>query len=163
MKHPIKTTWIIGILAASLSSISAPCLAADTSAQASVAGSWVLHKDTFDYYGLTSLFSCSSIEDHVKEILLHFGARKDLHVYAGGCPGGDLTPSHIANVRAEFYTLVPANDAGAPGVVNAQWAALEMSPRHPFFIGDGDCELVHDMKDFLSKNFSLRDVNYKTG
>jgi hypothetical protein len=164
MKYTNRVSkWSLATLAACLSVVGLPSLAADAAPGAPVAGTWQLHKDKFDYYGLTSLFSCSSLEDHVKDILIHFGARKDAHVYANGCPGGNLTPSHFANVRAEFYTLAPAEDASAPGVVSAQWTALEMSPRHPFFIGDGDCELVHDMKDFLSKNFSLRDVTYKTG
>jgi hypothetical protein len=155
--------WSLATLLACLSAVALPSLAADAAPGAPVAGTWVLHKDKFDYYGLTSLFSCSSLEDHVKDILIHFGARKDARVYANGCPRGNLSPSHFANVRAEFYTLQPAEDASAAGVVNAQWTALEMSPRHPFFIGDGDCELVHDMQDLLQKNFSLRDVNYRTG
>jgi hypothetical protein len=155
--------WSLATLLACLSAVALPSLAADPAPSAPVAGTWVLHKDQFDYYGLTSLFSCSSLEDHVKDILVHFGARKDAHVYANGCPRGTLTPSHFASVRAEFYTLQPAEDPAATGVVNAQWTALEMSPRHPFFINDGDCELVQDMKDILQKNFALRDVNYRTG
>jgi hypothetical protein len=154
--------WGLAVTAVCLSAVGFPSLAADTSS-GPVAGTWQLHKDTFDYYGLTALVSCSSIEDHVKQILLHFGARKDARVYANGCPHGTLEPGRSAFVRAEFYTLAPAEDANAPGVVSAQWTSLEMSPRHPFFIGDGDCELVKEMKDFLSKNFSLRAVQYTTG
>jgi hypothetical protein len=145
-----------------MAAVGLPSLAADA-APSTVAGTWQLHKDRFDYYGLTSLYSCSSIEDHVKEILLHFGARKDARVSANGCPRGTLEPGRTASVRAEFYTLTPTDDPSAPGAVNAQWTRLELSPRHPFFIGDGDCELVKEMKDFLSKNFSLRDVQYTTG
>ena len=153
----------LAALALCCSAVGLPSLAADSAPPSTpVAGTWVLHEDTFFYYGLTALFSCSSIEDHVKDILVHMGARKDAVVQANGCPRGTLTPGHSANVRAKFYTLAPAEDANAPGVVSAQWAALELSPRHPFFVGDGDCELVHDMKDMLSKNFSLRDVNYRT-
>ncbi len=37
-----------------------------------------------------------------------------------------------------------------------------MSPTHPYFMAGGDCELVHEMKDIISKNFSLRDLNYRT-
>ncbi len=139
-----------------------PVFAAAPAPGAPIAGTWVLHEDTFSYFGLTSLFSCSSIEDHVKDILVHMGARKDAVVQAGGCPGGFSTPGRTANVRAKFYTLAPAEDANATGAVSAQWAALELSPRHPFFVGDGDCELIHDMKDLLSKNFSLRDLYYRT-
>jgi hypothetical protein len=29
-------------------------------------------------------------------------------------------------------------------------------------MGDGDCELIQEMKDFITKNFTLRDVQYRT-
>ncbi len=32
-------------------------------------------------------------------------------------------------------------------------------PRRPSFMGDGDCELVQEMKDFITKNFTLRAWN----
>jgi hypothetical protein len=152
----------LAALALYCSAVGLPSLAADASSGAPVAGTWVFHEDTFFYYGLTSLYSCSSIEDKVKDILVHLGARKDAVVLANGCPRGELTPGRSANVRAKFYTLAPADNPGTAGAVSAQWAALELSPRHPFFVGDGDCELVQDMKELLSKNFSLRDVNYRT-
>lgn len=155
--------WSLATLLACLSAVALPSLAADVPPAAPVAGTWVLHKDGFDYYGLTAQFSCSSLEDNVKDILIYFGARKDVHVLANGCPRDTFTPSRFASVHVEFYTLQPAEDASAPGVVNAQWTALEVSPRRPYFMGDGDCELVQDMKDFLQKNFSLRDVTYRTG
>jgi hypothetical protein len=144
-----------------LAVMSVPSIAGD--APGTVAGNWQAHKANFDYYGITALYTCSGLEDHVKQILIHFGARKDAVVSAMGCPGGEFTPSHTASVRAEFYTLAPAEDATVAGAVSAQWTALEMTPRHPFFMGDGDCELVKDMQDLLSKNFSLRDVKYTTG
>jgi len=49
----------------------------------------------------------------VREILLAFGARKDLKVRATGCNEGASRPSRFAWVRAEFSTLAPATDPGA--------------------------------------------------
>jgi hypothetical protein len=138
-----------------------PGLAAE-SAPNPVVATWVQHEDAFDYFGQTSLFSCSSIEDHVKAILLHVGARKDAHVVATGCPNGDLTPGRSAFVSAKFYTLAPAQSGGGSGTVSAQWTALDLSARHPYFVSDGDCELFMAMKDFLPRNFSMRDVQYTT-
>jgi hypothetical protein len=138
-----------------------PGFAADP-APGAVTGTWQKHKDSFYYYGLTALFSCSSIEDHVKQILLYLGARKDAHVDANGCPHGTLTPGRTANVHAEFYTLAPADDSTAPGAISAQWTPLVLNPKHPIFMGDGDCELIKAMKDFLPRNFALRDVQYTT-
>jgi hypothetical protein len=151
----------IGTFLACLVAFALPGLAAE-SAPDPVAATWVKHEDSFDYFGLTSLFSCSSIEDHVKALLLHVGARKDAHVLATGCPNGEIQPGRSAHVSARFYTLAPADSAAGTGTVSAQWTALDLSARHPYFVGDGDCELFMAMKDFLPRNFSMRDVQYTT-
>jgi hypothetical protein len=127
-----------------------------------VTGTWQHHKATFSYYGITSLFTCDGLEDHVRQILLHLGARRDAKVRASGCPGPYNTPSHNAWVDTDFYVLAPAADAAGSDTVKARWTALEVTPRHPDFMGDGDCELIQEMKDFITKNFSLRDVEYRT-
>jgi hypothetical protein len=164
MKHTRSISkWGMVAMTTCLSVFGLSSLAADAQPGAAVAGTWQPHKDSFDYYGITSLYTCSGLEEHTKQILLHFGARRDIHVNANGCARGDYSPSHYANVHVEFYTLAPAADATAAGTVNAQWTALEMRPRHPFFIGDGDCELIKGMQEFLARNFTLRDVEYSTG
>jgi hypothetical protein len=42
------------------------------------------------------------------------------------------------------------------------WAALIITPKKPDFMGDGDCELIQGMKDLITRNFSLRDIEYRT-
>jgi hypothetical protein len=127
-----------------------------------VTGSWQHHQVTFNYFGITSLYTCDGLEDQVRQILLHLGARKDAKVYASGCPGPYNTPSRTAWVKADFYTVAPAADAGSTDTVKARWTGLEVTPRRPEFMGDGDCELIQAMKDLILKNFSLRDVEYRT-
>lgn len=127
-----------------------------------VTGAWQHHQVTFNYTGFTSLYTCSGLEGHVRQILLHLGARKDLKVSAYGCPGWDNVPSRTAWVRTDFYTLAPAPDAAGPDMVRAHWTPLVVTPLRPSFMGDGDCELVDQMKDLVTKNFSLRDVQYRT-
>jgi hypothetical protein len=139
------------------------CGAAETagaSASDTVLGTWQHHKATLDYFGITSLYSCEGLEIHVRQILLHFGARKDLRVSAIGCPGPIDAPSRIGRVNADFYTLAPV-DAGGSDTVRARWTATELTTRRPNFMGAGDCELIQQMKDLLTKNFSLRDVEYR--
>jgi hypothetical protein len=127
-----------------------------------VTGSWQHHEVTFNYFGITSLYTCDGLEDQVHQILLHLGARKDAKVYASGCPGPYNAPSRTAWVKADFYTLAPAADAGSPDAVKARWTGVEVTARRPSFMGDGDCELIQAMKDLILKNFSLRDVEYRT-
>ena len=145
-------------------------LAAAAPAEAPVApadvvpGIWQHHKVTVSYFGITAAYSCDALEDHVRSILLHLGARNDAKVNANGCPGGPDRPSRNAWIETDFYTLVPADTASAASAaaVKAHWAAREITPRQPYFMGDGDCELIEQMKDLISKNFSLRDVQFQT-
>jgi hypothetical protein len=134
----------------------APVPVADT-----VAATWQHHKFTMNYYGITSLYTCDGLEEHVRSILLHLGARKDVKVNATGCPGPDV-PSHTAWIQMDFDTLRPADAASAALTVRAYWAARELSPQRPNFMGSGDCELVAQMKDSISKSFAMRDVLYRT-
>jgi hypothetical protein len=138
--------------------------AADNKAAAGpvVAGTWEHHKATFNYFGITSLYSCSGLESNIRQLLQHLGARKDLTVRAYGCPYGFDTPGRIAVVDLDFYSLSPSADANAADAVQAQWTPVQVSANRPNFIGRGDCELITEIKDTLSKNFSLRDLKYRT-
>ena len=135
---------------------------ADTPSDDAVSGSWQHHKVGFDYVGFTALYTCPGLEDHVTQILRHLGARHDVKVSARGCPGPYNTPSRNAWVTADFYTLAPAAESSGPDTVNARWMPVELTPRRPFFMGEGDCELMQGMKDLITKNFSLRDIRYRT-
>jgi hypothetical protein len=159
--HGWMAVW--GMLAA-LAGLPLGAAAAETAAAPPtdvVTGVWQHHKVTFNYTGLTSLYTCSGLEGHVRQILVLLGARKDLHVSAMGCPGPANAPSRSAWVTADFYTLAPAPDAAGSDAIRAQWTALEVAPLRPSFMGDGDCELVDQMKDLITQNFSLRDVEYR--
>jgi hypothetical protein len=158
---------VLGLACATLSGRAAdaagakPATDAVTAPADVVTGVWQHHKVTFSYYGITSLFTCDGLEDHVRQILLHLGARRDAKVRASGCPGPYNTPSHSAWVDADFYAVAPAADAKGADTVKASWTPLEVTPRRPDYMGDGDCELIQEMKDLIIKNFTLRDVEYR--
>ena len=165
--RPSMSRWaavavLSGVLLPSVGSRCAAANAADSPPGELVTGTWQHHKLTFNYFGFTSLYTCDGLEDHVRQILVHLGARKDLTVSATGCPGPFDTPSRTAWVNTDFYSLAPVTGAGGSDTVNARWTVLEVTPRRPGFMGDGDCELVEQMKDLITKNFTLRDVQYRT-
>jgi hypothetical protein len=126
-----------------------------------VSSQWQHHKVKFNYTGFTTRYTCDGLESHVRQILLHLGARKDINVTAAGCPGPD-TPSHTAWVDTDFYALAPAVDAGESDRVQARWTALSVTPVRPSFMGTGDCELIQEMKALITENFTLRNVDYRT-
>ena len=160
--HGWMPVW--GVLAA-LAGLPLGSTAAETAATPPtdvVTGAWQHHTVTFNYVGFTSLYTCSGLQSQVRQILLHLGARKDLKVSAVGCPGPYDAPSRTAWVRTDFDTLAPAADSAGSNTVRAYWTPLEVTSRRPSFMGDGDCELVDQMKDLITKNFSLRGVEYRT-
>ncbi len=127
-----------------------------------VGGTWQHHHASFNYFGITALYSCDGLESNVRALLLHLGARKDAKVTARGCPYGSSIPSRNAIVDVDFDSLAPSTDANGVTSVQARWTPVTVGPTHPSFMGRGDCELIEQLKDVLSKNFSLRDLVYRT-
>jgi hypothetical protein len=146
-------------LVAWLGSVGAASAEAPAVADEPVIAAWQAHHVEFNYFGITTLYTCDGLEGQVKRILLQLGARKDLKVHARGCPGIDL-PSRTAWVDADFNSLTPATDVNAPDTVKARWTAELLRAQRPNFLGSGDCELVSDMRALISQNFSTRGLNY---
>jgi hypothetical protein len=124
-----------------------------------VTGVWQHHHVSFSYYGITALYSCDGLENNIRSLLLHLGA-KDAKVNARGCPNGPSVPGHNAIIDVDFNTLSPAS--ASSDAVQARWVTVSVSPTHPYFMGRGDCELIDQMKDLITKNFSLRGLAYRT-
>jgi hypothetical protein len=135
---------------------------ATAEAAATVAAHWQQQKVEFSYTGFTTHYSCDGIEEKVKRILLHFGARADLKVRATGCDIGMQRVGPFAWVHAEFNTLAPGAAAAAGDTVNARWQPLKLAARRPMFMEEGECELVEQLKPVLEKNFALRDLDVRT-
>jgi hypothetical protein len=126
-----------------------------------VASTWQHHAASFHYFGIIARFSCAGIEDHVRSLLLYFGARADLKVKANGCPH-EIAPGRVASLDVDFYSLAPAAEASAPDTVAARWTAVAVNPWRPIIMSDGDCELLAQMKDLIANNFTLRALSYRT-
>ena len=142
------------MLATPLSSLAA---AADTSS-----AHWRAQKLEFTYSGFTARYSCDGIEGKVREMLLSFGARKDLKVKATGCEqGGGQVTSKMAWVATEFSSLALGPDPDSADTVNAEWTKAQLAPNRPSFMGTGECELVDAMRELLQKGFALRNVVYR--
>ena len=160
-KRILTTAVVSGLLA--LAALPVASAANDEPAGGPVvAGTWEHRHASFHYDGITSLYSCAGLETNIRAVLQHLGARKDLAVRAYGCLGGYNQPGRTAIVDVDFYSLAPSADANAANSVQARWTPVTVSANHPNSIGDGDCELIREMKDILSENFSLRNLRYRT-
>jgi hypothetical protein len=126
-----------------------------------VASTWQHHAETIPYYGRTSKYNCDALESTVRAILLHFGARNDLTVRASGC-GPANSPGTSAFIATDFYTLAPKTDSSSSETVAGHWTAKHLDPKHPYFMDDGACELIYQMKDLITKSFAIKDLRYYT-
>jgi hypothetical protein len=124
---------------------------------------WHAQKLEFNYAGFTAFYTCDGLESKVRDILLTFGARKDLKVRAIGCDRAQDQPNKTAWVQAEFSSLAPAAaDASASDTVQAVWDKVQLAPNRPREMGMGECELVDQIRPMLEKGFNLRNASYQT-
>lgn len=133
-------------------------LAAAESTQPSV---WEHHQASTAWFGHTSHYTCSGIEETVKHVLLYLGARPDLKVTAS-CPD-PIAPVKTAVVKTDFYSLKPA-PAGAGDTVTGQWVPVRLTPQSPSqapYLDTSECELIDQFKGLFTKAFSFRDLKYQ--
>ena len=137
----------------------------DAPAAAPEPGAWQTHTYEFHSMGFTSTYSCDGLGDKLKLLLRLTGARADTKVMPS-CARGYGVPDKLAEARVEFSTLQPAG-AGNPGTtnvasaasgVNGVWRHVELTPRHPFDLQTGDCELVEQFRDALLPMFATRNL-----
>jgi hypothetical protein len=140
------------------------CAAADLPKQptgATEPAVWQHHNELVNYYGVTATYTCTGIEDRLRQLLLYFGARKDGLKVSPMCTS-QLAPMHQVFVRVEFDSLAPASGGASGEPLNGEWADLHITPTDPLFRDRGECELFQSMKDLLTKSFTVRDVQFRT-
>ncbi|HEY3809685.1 MAG TPA: hypothetical protein VGL50_07095 [Steroidobacteraceae bacterium] len=166
MKHALRWIPFSALVALALSSAAAQ--AADAAALATTtdagtqASAWQHHQAKFSFMGFTTAYSCDGVEGKVKSILKFFGARNP-QADASGCPRGPDSLSHTIWLNVEFDSLraAPANTPSSD-VVQARWTPVRLDGQRPFFMGEGDCELIYAMKSVLTDAFSFQNLSYET-
>src|SRR5450631_584377 len=74
---------------------------------------WTPKEFKFVYQGFTTKYSCDGLRGKVREIVLAFGARKDVQVNSWGCAGRSDKPDPFPGVAVKMNVLEPA-DASKP-------------------------------------------------
>jgi hypothetical protein len=121
---------------------------------------WQHHQELIDYYGVTETYTCTGIEDKMRQLLLYLGARRaDLKITP--LCSRQLAPMQQVFVRVDFYSLAPATE-GSGEALTAHWAPLSITPRDALFRDRAECELFQNVKKVLTKDFTIRDVHYDT-
>ena len=125
---------------------------------------WTQKEFNFTYQGFTTQYSCDGLADKVREILLTFGARKDLKVNRWGCAGRSGVPDPFPGVAVKMSVLVPASAAtalsGEPPVAS-HWQSVKLRLDRSPLSEAGECELVEQVKQKILPLFTTRNVDYR--
>lgn len=149
----------IGATSLVLGAASDPAAPSQADTAATQPGSWQEHDYQFNYMGFTAIYSCDGLADKLQLLLRLSGARPDAKVMPS-CSRGFGVPDKLAQAQLKFSTLQPAPAAsGVAGTtVDGVWRHVELSPRHPFELQLGDCELVEQFRDKLVPMFATRNL-----
>jgi hypothetical protein len=136
---------------------------ADTSAPTSA--KWAARKLHFTYMGFTSHYSCDGLRGQMTSILQELGVRDDLVVKSTGCTRFE-GPEEFPGVDATFSVLVPAGSsekgaAGSPAVA-ARWETVTLDSDATRRTGQGECELIEQVKQYVLPLFTTRNLSYST-
>ncbi len=134
---------------------------ADGGTATAEAGVWTKHTDSFQFMGFTSTYSCDGLADKLRQLLIASGARADAKATPGACASPYGRPDKFARAELTFYTLAPAASAPADGGTPATgtWKPVAFANSKPFWLQNGDCELVDQFRREVLPMFATRNVD----
>ncbi|MDR3418254.1 MAG: hypothetical protein P4L83_18935 [Nevskia sp.] len=153
IKHVVRAALSLAAVLTAGSSIADPAVPpADT--QPAV---WVSREILFSYSGITTHYSCETLRDKIKALVLVLGARRSgLHADEASC----AQPRLFAGVQLRMATLQPAGQAAAAppsSPVVAHWKAVD-TDQFPGLLDVPDCELAVQVKRQILPAFATRNV-----
>jgi hypothetical protein len=125
---------------------------------------WTPKEFKFVYQGFTTKYSCDGLRGKVREIVLAFGARKDVQVNSWGCAGRSDKPDPFPGVAVKMNVLEPADAskplAGQPAFPS-HWKNVKVRLDRSAVSEAGECELVEQVKQKILPLFTTRNVDYR--
>jgi len=128
---------------------------------ATVPAHWVKVEQSFTSLSTTTFYSCDSLRNKLRDILLQLGARKDdLKLVETGCIHAS-GPDRLAGARITMWVLQPLapSETADDATVQAHWQNIEVKDSGRPFDG-GDCDLLEQVKRDLVPVFATRDVKF---
>lgn len=150
-----------------------------TSAQAPVQAIWKQQEINFYFQSFTTFYSCRSLADKVKRLLVALGASPDTRVRSNSCDGDEIarmpylrikvmspveaTPAALAELEKTRSTreltarVRGERAADASDQFPAQWKRVSLSRGH-FDLEPGDCDLIDQLKRRILPKLAARIV-----
>ena len=144
----------ICLLIISASGITLPAQAETLEAQ------WQVHQVRFRFIGLSTLYTCDSIESTLKKLLRLLGARDDVRAQTSCITG--IGPNRIHRVKLAFAVPVPADKTDITReIIPAQWQDVKIVGSFSRHLDPGDCELLEQFNRQVLPLLQVRNLSNK--
>ena len=145
-----RLTAIVGVAGAALSlSVATAAMQPSTASEVGqgAPAAWQSYDLNFHYFGFTTYYSCSGLENRLEQILREMGADQDLRVSASGCFGaGDIGNMLSARIRVRM-PVAPSESQPETFLAASKPVTLRSGANGA--VGAGDCELLEQVRDQL--------------
>jgi hypothetical protein len=122
---------------------------------------WQPYELTFHYFGFTTYYSCSALEDRLEQMLQEMGADKDVRVIATGCFGSaDLGKNLTAHIRVRM-PMAPSEPQEQSFLATSRPVTLKSGGFGA--VGSGDCELLEQVRDQILPALKLQLIKDSLG
>ena len=123
-----------------------------------VAAKWESKQVRFHYSSFDTQYSCFSLRDKMKSIILALGARDDVRVEVQ-CPGQFYEPRPSIDILLAFAIPVIADPAEITAdTFPAEWRPVQLKRGSPRSLDDRECELVDQIKRQVLPVFDVREI-----
>ena len=154
-----RNSWLACIV---LAMAAGAALGAVPPAARTVPAEWRNYDMLVDLHDLPHRYTCDGLWYRFHDVLLAIGARPDMKILAYRCDA-PVAAQAARSPRVQLQFALP--ESLSPS--QARWADLRvvptrvrLGPGHPASLKNGDCELLHQMKDALLGSLAQRVVSF---
>ena len=106
---------------------------------------WEVHQVRFRFIGLSTAYTCDSIEGSLKRLLKLLGARDDVRAESSCTNYNNVQRFH--RVRLAFAMPVPADKTDiSRKIIPAEWQEVRIIGRSSRYLDPGECELLEQFE-----------------
>ena len=119
---------------------------------------WQAHQVRFRFVGMSTAYTCDSIERTLTRLLRLLGARDDVRAQSTCTNGSRLNRFH--RVKLAFAMLVPADKTDiSREIIPAEWQDVRIVGTLSRYLDPGDCELLEQFDRQVLRQLQVRNLN----
>lgn len=121
---------------------------------------WEVHQVRFRFVGLSTAYTCDSIESNLRRLLKLLGARDDVRAESSCTNHSAVQRFH--RVRLAFAMPVPADKTDiSREIIPAEWQEVRIVGKLSRYLDPGDCELLEQFERQVFPRLQVRNSSKK--